>query len=106
MEDSVVDRFQKGPLRHLFDKRCIVKNYPGSGNNWGEGYFTHGRKYHEQIEDTIRRTVEHCNSMHGFLLMHSVGGGTGSGLGSYILEMLEEQYSDIDRYLIFLLFMV
>lgn len=98
MEDSVVDRFHTGPMKHLFDRKYTVRNYPGSGNNWAEGYFTHGRKYHERIEETIRQAVEECNNLHGFLVLHSVGGGTGSGLGSYILNILEENYCNIDRY--------
>lgn len=41
-----------------------------------------------QILDTIRRTVEDCDSLQSFLLLHSLGGGTGSGVGTYILELL------------------
>lgn len=97
MEDSVVSRFHTGPLQHLFDRKCTIRNYPGSGNNWAEGYFTHGNKYQDIIQETVRRSVEECDSLHGFLIMHSAGGGTGSGLGSYILENLEDEYSNIDR---------
>ena len=38
--------------------------------------------------DKIRRTVEDCDSLQSFLLLHSLGGGTGSGVGTYILETL------------------
>eukprot|EP00922_Rhytidocystis_sp_ex-Travisia-forbesii_P025903 GHVS01037993.1.p1 GENE.GHVS01037993.1~~GHVS01037993.1.p1 ORF type:complete len:265 (-),score=16.87 GHVS01037993.1:711-1505(-) len=34
----------------------------------------------------IRRTVEQCDSLQSFFLIHSLGGGTGSGLGTYALE--------------------
>jgi tubulin epsilon len=30
--------------------------------------------------------------------MHSLGGGTGSGLGSYILELLHDEYPEIFRF--------
>lgn len=98
MEDSVVDRFHTGSLKSLFDKSCTVKNYPGSGNNWGEGYFTHGSEYRTKIEASIREAVEKCNCLVGFLLMYSMGGGTGSGLGSYVLQLLEELFPKIDRW--------
>ncbi|GLV41124.1 beta-Tubulin at 97EF [Carabus blaptoides fortunei] len=98
MEDSVVDRYHNGPLKCLFDKTCTIKNFPGSGNNWAEGYLTHGSKYRSIIENILRRSVEMCNGLHGFLLMYSVGGGTGSGLGSYVLQLLEELYPNIDRF--------
>lgn len=35
-----------------------------------------------------RLQAEACDSLQGFMLLHSLGGGTGSGLGSYILEQL------------------
>lgn len=31
-------------------------------------------------------------------MMHSLGGGTGSGVGSYILGLLEDEYPDIYRF--------
>jgi hypothetical protein len=31
-----------------------------------------------------------------FFLMHSLGGGTGSGLGSYILGLLEENFPEVE----------
>lgn len=62
------------------------------------GYHTHGTEYRERLEDSIRRTVEKCSQLHGFLIMHSVGGGTGSGLGTYVLKLLADNYSNVDRY--------
>ncbi|XP_011304188.1 tubulin epsilon chain [Fopius arisanus] len=98
MEDSVVSRYRDGPLRNLFDQTCTVTNYPGSGNNWAEGFYTHGRAYHEKIKETLRRTAERCDSLHGFLLMHSLGGGTGSGLGTATLKLLADEYPHVDRF--------
>ncbi|XP_020281663.1 tubulin epsilon chain-like isoform X2 [Pseudomyrmex gracilis] len=97
MEDSVVSRFKQGPLRQLFDQTCIVTNYPGSGNNWAIGYHDHGKEYHDRIEESIRRVVERCDRLHGFLLMHSLGGGTGSGLGTAILKLLKDNYPHVER---------
>ncbi|KMR04382.1 tubulin epsilon chain [Lasius niger] len=97
MEDSVVSRFKQGPLRQLFDQTCIVTNYPGSGNNWAIGYHVHGREYHDRIEESIRHVVEKCDRLHGFLLMHSLGGGTGSGLGTATLKLLKDYYSHVER---------
>lgn len=31
-------------------------------------------------------------------MMHSLGGGTGSGVGSYILGLLEDEYPDVYRF--------
>merc|ERR1719384_79746 len=44
--------------------------------------------------DTIRREVESTNRPQGFHLLHTLGGGTGSGLGSLILLKLQDNYPD------------
>jgi hypothetical protein len=36
--------------------------------------------------------VERCDSFGGFLLLQSVAGGTGSGLGTFLAEELREEY--------------
>ncbi|KAJ8937451.1 hypothetical protein NQ314_011840 [Rhamnusium bicolor] len=97
MEDSVVARFKNGPLKGLFDKKCFVTNYPGSGNNWAEGFCDHGPIYKETILEAIKHAVERCDSLHGFLLLISSGGGTGSGLGTYVLQLLADYYPKIER---------
>jgi len=38
--------------------------------------------------------AEKCDSLLGFFFIHSLGGGTGSGLGTYILKTVAEQYSE------------
>ncbi|XP_066996275.2 tubulin epsilon chain isoform X1 [Anabrus simplex] len=97
MEDSVVARYRSGHLRNLFDAASLLTNYPGSANNWAEGHLTHGIRYRDKISNLLRHTVECCDQLHGFLLLFSLGGGTGSGLGTAVLDLLEEQYPHIDR---------
>ncbi|XP_050304010.1 tubulin epsilon chain-like isoform X2 [Anthonomus grandis grandis] len=98
MEDSVVARFKTGKLKGLFDDKCLVTNYPGSGNNWAEGFCEHGPQYQEVILNCLRHSVERCDSLHGFLTMFSTGGGTGSGLGTFVLNMLADFYPKIERF--------
>jgi len=40
----------------------------------------------------IDREAENSDSMEGFVMTHSVAGGTGSGLGSFLLEALNDRY--------------
>nr|CAD7571753.1 unnamed protein product [Timema californicum] len=98
MEDSVVSRFQTGSLRHLFDETCLITNYPGSGNNWAEGYYTHGGRYKDRIVEAVRKATEKCDNLHGFLMLFSLGGGTGSGLGCATLGFLEDSFPRVDRF--------
>ncbi|KAL1509444.1 hypothetical protein ABEB36_004179 [Hypothenemus hampei] len=98
MEDSVVARYRTGILKGLFDEKCLVTNYPGSGNNWAEGFCEHGPQYEEKIFNSLRHSVERCDSLHGFLMMFSTGGGTGSGLGTYTLNRLTDVFPKIERF--------
>ena len=63
-----------------------------------EGHHAHGREYESRIVETIRKAVERCDHLHGFLLMFSVGGGTGSGLGTATLKLLHDYFPDVDRW--------
>lgn len=98
METSVILRYKTGYLQDLFDDTCIITHYPGSGNNWAEGHCNYGPMFETTILTSIKKAVEKCDSLHGFLLMFSTGGGTGSGLGTYILKLLEDNYPNIDRF--------
>ena len=40
---------------------------------------------HETLFDMIDREAENSDSLEGFVLTHSIAGGTGSGVGSYLL---------------------
>jgi tubulin epsilon len=48
--------------------------------------------------ESIRRPVEATDSLQSFLLLHSLGGGTGSGLGSYVLGALADEYPEVFRF--------
>ncbi|XP_075216962.1 tubulin epsilon chain-like isoform X3 [Lycorma delicatula] len=97
MEENVVGRYNKGPLRDLFDQTCFLTDLSGSGNNWGVGYYEHGNEQKESILEILRRTAEQCDYLHGFLMFFSLGGGTGSGLGSNVLSLLEDNFDSVDR---------
>ena len=40
--------------------------------------------------DRIRKLIEKCSNFQGFLMLNSIGGGTGSGLGSLLLENISD----------------
>ena len=69
----------------------IGKEGGGAGNNWGRG-FELGEKFYGTIQDMVRREVEVADSLEGFIFTHSIAGGTGSGMGSFLLERLSDEY--------------
>ncbi|XP_070209255.1 tubulin epsilon chain-like [Littorina saxatilis] len=98
MEEGVVSEMMKGPLREVFDFRQHITDVSGSGNNWAVGHKMYGPQYREQLSDVIRRAAEFCDCLQCFFVIHSMGGGTGSGVGTYILNLLEEEYPDVYRF--------
>jgi tubulin beta len=46
------------------------------------------------VLDTTRQEAEQCDCLQGFQLTHSLGGGTGSGMGTLLIQKLREEYPD------------
>lgn len=69
----------------------VSKDGGGAGNNWASG-FSQGETLHEEVFDIIDREADGSDSLEGFVLCHSIAGGTGSGMGSYIMERLSDRY--------------
>jgi tubulin alpha len=46
------------------------------------------------VIDRVRQLAEGCSDLQGFLVFRSVGGGTGSGLGSLLMEQLSSYYEN------------
>ena len=44
------------------------------------------------VLDRIRKLADQCSGLQGFLIFHSFGGGTGSGLTSLLMERLSVDY--------------
>ncbi len=51
-----------------------------------------GKEIVDLCLDRIRKLADNCTGLQGFLIFHAVGGGTGSGLGSLLLERLSVDY--------------
>merc|ERR1719460_1076487 len=69
----------------------ISKEGGGAGNNWAKGY-TNAEKVQEEIFEMIDREADGSDSLEGFVMIHSIAGGTGSGMGSYLLEAVNDRY--------------
>ncbi|PRP81836.1 epsilon tubulin [Planoprotostelium fungivorum] len=99
MEEGVTNKiFQDKTMRDLFDSQQLLTDRSGSGNNWAHGHEGYGPQYREELIEKIRRPVEFCDSLQSFLMLFSLGGGTGSGVGTYILELLADHFPEAYRF--------
>jgi tubulin beta len=94
LEPGTLDSVRSGPSGSLFRPDNYVYAQSGAGNNWAKGYYTEGSELIEQVLDIVRREAENCDSLQGFQLVQSLGGGTGSGMGSLVLAKIKEEYPD------------
>ena len=69
----------------------VAQDGGGAGNNWASG-FRQGNEHHEQLMDMMDREADNSDSLEGFVLTHSIAGGTGSGMGSYLLESMQDHF--------------
>ncbi|KAJ5379641.1 hypothetical protein N7509_012760 [Penicillium cosmopolitanum] len=93
LDPSPIDEIRTGTYRHLFHPDQLISGKEDAANNYARGHYTVGKLLMEGVVDRIRRVADNCTSLQGFLLFHSFGGGTGSGLGALLLEHLSAEYS-------------
>lgn len=93
LEPRVINTILNSPYSKLYNQENVFlsKNGGGAGNNWASGY-SQGEKLNEEIFDIIDREADGSDSLEGFVLCHSIAGGTGSGMGSNILEKLSDRF--------------
>lgn len=77
-----------------YDRSCVYVQKRGSGNNWANGYHSHGPKCAEKVLEMLQSQAEKCDYLSGFLILMSVAGGTGSGVGAYLTECIREYYTN------------
>ncbi|KAL4449266.1 hypothetical protein ABPG74_015648 [Tetrahymena malaccensis] len=80
-----------------FDPSNSFTQQEGSGNNWAYGYNVHGLKCRDKILQIFQKLLEEIDFCEGIFLLQSLAGGTGSGLGSFILEMINDEYPELNK---------
>ncbi|KAJ2956974.1 hypothetical protein NQZ79_g7223 [Umbelopsis isabellina] len=94
LEPGALDSIRSSKMSNLFHPENYIFGNSGAGNSWAKGYYTEGAELVEPIMDVMRKEAENADCLQGFQLAHSLGGGTGSGLGSLLLSKIREEYPD------------
>lgn len=117
LEPTVIDEVRTGLYRQLFHPEQLISGKEDAANNFARGHYTGkpisnavqisyflrflalfcicyvvGREIVELCLERIRKLADNCTGLQGFLVFNAVGGGTGSGLGSLLLERLSVDY--------------
>ena len=89
-----IDSIRAGPFGQLFRPDNFVFGQAGAGGNWARGHYTEGVELIDSILEVVRRESESCDCLQGFQMSHSLGGGTGSGMGTLLISKIREEYPD------------
>jgi len=88
LEPTAVDKIPKD----LFHPESFISGNQGACGNFARGYYTAGKEIIDPVLDKIIRLTEACDSFQGFLIINSLGGGTGSGFTALLMERLTVAY--------------
>merc|ERR1711971_963552 len=94
LEPGTMDSVRSGPFGQIFRPDNFVFGQSGAGNNWAKGHYTEGAELVDSVLDVIRKEAESCDCLRGFQMTHSLGGGTGSGMGTLLISKIREEYPD------------
>lgn len=94
LEPGTMDSVRAGPFGQIFRPDNFVFGQSGAGNNWAKGHYTEGAELVDAVLDVTRKEAEACDCLQGFQICHSLGGGTGSGMGTLLMTKIREEYPD------------
>ncbi|EGG18254.1 alpha tubulin [Cavenderia fasciculata] len=92
LEPTVIDEIRTSDYKSLFHPEYMISGKEDAANNYARGHYTVGKEIVDVCLDRIRKLANECEGLQGFLVFHSVGGGTGSGFGSLLLQRLSLDY--------------
>mmetsp|Transcript_43172 Transcript_43172/g.70169 ORF Transcript_43172/g.70169 Transcript_43172/m.70169 type:complete len:452 (+) Transcript_43172:58-1413(+) len=93
LEPRVINSIRSGEYKDLYNHENIYvhKEGGGAGNNWAMGWEL-ADQISDEVLEIVDREADGSDSLEGFVLCHSIAGGTGSGMGSYLLERLNDRF--------------
>ena len=92
LEPTVIDKIYTGTYRKLFHPEQLITGKEDAANNYARGHYTVGKGINDDVLNRIRKLADQCACLQGFIIFHSVGGGTGSGFASLLMEHLSIEY--------------
>lgn len=93
LEPSVIDRI-RAESGSLYNPANLISRAEGAGGNFAVGYLGAGREILPDVLARIDSEISKCDNVGGVIVLHAIGGGTGSGFGSLLIESIKEKYPE------------
>jgi len=94
LEPGTTEVIKASPYGSIFKADNFAFGQNGAGNNWAKGHYTEGAELVDKVLNIVRKEAERCDAPQGFQICHSLGGGTGSGMGTLLLLKIRDAYPD------------
>lgn len=93
-DPSTAEGLMKTKQKDLWKKANVVCSLKGDcHSNFFAGLdIARQCKFNDEVMDRVRIAADQCMNLQGFFVIHSFGGGTGTGVGSEVLREIDEQY--------------
>lgn len=97
LEPSVIDEIKTGPFRSLYHPEQMISGKEDAANNYARGHYTVGKEIINEVMQRCLKLSEQCGGLQGFLIFRSLGGGTGSGFTSLLMENLSTEFAKTSK---------
>ena len=94
LEPSVIEEVRSSS-GSLYNPANLLSRSEGAGSNFAVGYMGEGRELVAAVVARIQAEIEKCDNVGGIMVLHSLGGGSGSGLGALIIETLKQYHPEV-----------
>jgi len=99
-DPSTIDEsILNGRHKKMFLEENCVKGTRGAANCYSLGRYGIFKELMKQMYVVLRRMTESCDSVGSFAIHHSIGGGTGSGVCTKVLEFLSDAVPNTQKFL-------
>ncbi|KAM3382803.1 hypothetical protein P3S68_008378 [Capsicum galapagoense] len=92
LKPTVIDEVRNAAYHQFFYPEQLISRKKDVANNFAKGYYNISKEIVYLCLDHIRKLADNCTALQGFLVFNAIGGGTGSGLRSLLLECLSVDY--------------
>ena len=90
MEPKVIGSLLSSSGKFNYSQNFSFFKQEGSGNNWAHGFLGHGPACKGSLTEVLRKCAEREPVSH-ITLFQAMGGGTGSGVGSFVCRLAREE---------------
>jgi len=87
-----INQLRTGKNKFLFDPDQMICGKQDASSCYARGKFTEGKKVQVPALEAMRNVVEKCDNLQGLVMYNAVGGGTGSGLSTVLLDKISEDW--------------